>query len=90
MDLPRDILYNRINDRVDLMIKQGLLEEAKFIKSLELSGDSTVMQAIGYKEFYDYYRHMMDKYSAPSINPKDTSDHEKLTDAKLQLKNKTM
>lgn len=52
-----------------------------------------ILQAIGYKEFYDYYRHMVDKYSAISssaIEPKDSQDQEKLTDAKLQLKIKTM
>ena len=52
-----------------------------------------ILQAIGYKEFFDYYRHMVDKYSGvspSSIEPKDSLDQEKLTDAKLQLKNKTM
>jgi len=47
-----------------------------------LDFEKGILQAIGYKEFYDYYRYMKDKYSAPSIDPKDTSDHEKLTDAK--------
>ena len=55
-----------------------------------------ILQAIGYKEFYDYYKYMRSKYptvAAPestSIEPKDSQDHEHLTDAKLRLKNKTM
>lgn len=44
----RDILYQRIDRRVDQMIKQGLLEEAKKVLSSPYS--STAMGAIGYKE----------------------------------------
>jgi hypothetical protein len=58
-----------------------------------LDFEKGILQAIGYKEFFDYYRHMVDKYSGvspSSIEAKDSLDQEKLTDAKLQLKNKTM
>lgn len=54
IDLPRDILYNRINSRVDKMIENNLIDEAKYIKQLNLDKTSTVMQAIGYKELFDY------------------------------------
>ncbi len=44
----RENLYNRINSRVDLMLKAGLLEEAKdFFK---LNPSKTAFNAIGYKE----------------------------------------
>lgn len=47
----RDYLYKRINDRVDLMIKAGLVEEAKKYYSM---CSSTAVQAIGYKELMPY------------------------------------
>ncbi len=54
LDWPRDELYSRINQRVDIMIEQGGLNEAEhFIKSLP--ADCQSMQAIGYKEFAPYF-----------------------------------
>ena len=48
----RELLYNRINKRVDLMAENGLLDEAKAM--LENSG-STSAQAIGHKELAPYF-----------------------------------
>ncbi len=53
---PRDIVYNRINQRVDKMLEEGLLDEITGLK--EEYKDSRVLNtAIGYKEFYDYLFH---------------------------------
>lgn len=50
----REIIYDRINKRVDQMFEQGLLEEAKEI--LKLTDDNnTSHQAIGYKELAKYF-----------------------------------
>lgn len=49
----REKLYDRINRRVDVMLEQGLLEEAKMV--LATNPDATVTQAIGYKEFAAYF-----------------------------------
>lgn len=51
----REILYERIDRRVDMMIKDGLLTEAKVLyeKGL-LSPNTTAGQAIGYKELLPY------------------------------------
>ncbi len=49
----RDILYDRINKRVDIMIDQGLIDEVKEIKS-EYNHFPTAMQGLGYKEVVDY------------------------------------
>jgi tRNA dimethylallyltransferase len=51
LDVPREILFNRINDRVDTMIDQGLLEE---VKSLETWKEKTALQTVGYSEFFNY------------------------------------
>lgn len=50
----RENLYKRINDRVDNMIDCGLLEEARSI-IVSSSSSHTSMQAIGYKEFIEYF-----------------------------------
>lgn len=49
----RKKLYDRINRRVDIMLQNRLLEEARRI--LETDPDATVTQAIGYKEFAAYF-----------------------------------
>jgi len=49
----RDILYNRINKRVDLMLQNGLLEEINFVRKLKVS--KTASAAIGYKELLPYF-----------------------------------
>lgn len=52
-DFSRDILYSRINKRVDIMLEQGLLEEAKEFFSHK--DYVTAAQAIGYKELKPYF-----------------------------------
>lgn len=55
LTLPREVLYERINKRVDQMIEQGLEEEVHKIYQTGLSRDSQSMKAIGYKEWFDYF-----------------------------------
>jgi len=50
----RQFLYDRIDLRVDIMMQQGILEEAKKLYEMPLS--STARQAIGYKEFDGYFQ----------------------------------
>jgi tRNA dimethylallyltransferase len=47
----RDILYNRINARVDEMMENGLLEEAQ---SLYSQRQLNALNTVGYKEMFDY------------------------------------
>ena len=49
----REIVYDRINKRVDKMIKEGLLEEINSLKE-EYQHSKVLNSAIGYKEFYGY------------------------------------
>lgn len=53
----REILYDRINKRVDIMLENGLLEEARkaYYNSMNSPYYSTAFQAIGHKEFFDYF-----------------------------------
>ncbi len=53
----REILYNRINLRVDKMIEAGLLEETKCLMDAGVfEKNATAAQAIGYKELLSYFR----------------------------------
>ena len=54
IDIDRDILYYNINERVDFMFKRDLLGEVKRIIDMGVDNTNTSMQAIGYKECYDY------------------------------------
>lgn len=56
LERPRDELYERIDKRVDLMLKAGLEKEVReLVDSGKLPLDSTAAQAIGYKEFISYF-----------------------------------
>jgi len=50
----REILYNRINKRVDVMINNGLLDEAKDLFDGNIKSKA-VMTPIGYKELFPYF-----------------------------------
>lgn len=53
IDHDREALYNRINERVDVMINNGLINEVKSLISKGVTIDNQCMQGIGYKEVYD-------------------------------------
>lgn len=53
IDLDREILYERINKRVDLMINQGLIDEVKRIRE-KYNFSKTALQGLGYKEVIEY------------------------------------
>ncbi|GAA4653431.1 tRNA (adenosine(37)-N6)-dimethylallyltransferase MiaA [Anaerocolumna aminovalerica] len=50
----REVLYERINKRVDVMIEQGLLEEVKHLLDMGCTKDMVSMQGLGYKEIIEY------------------------------------
>lgn len=53
INMDRDKLYDRINRRVDIMIKDGLIDEVKAV--LDKYNDfPTAMQGLGYKEVVEY------------------------------------
>ena len=53
LTLERKILYERINARVDQMLAQGLLEEAKALKA-KLTPEMPAYRTIGYEELFQY------------------------------------
>ncbi len=50
----RDVVYERINQRVDIMLKQGLVDEVKALLSDGISPSAVSMQGLGYKEIVAY------------------------------------
>ena len=51
-DMPRDILYDRINRRVDMMVEDGLIAEAN---AMYPKRHLNALQTVGYREVFDYF-----------------------------------
>ena len=58
LELPRDVLYERINARVLSMVEEGLEKE---VKSLEAFAHLNALQTVGYSEWKDYFEGKISK-----------------------------
>ncbi len=73
LNIEREILYDRINKRVDIMLDKGLVKEVQDLVK-KYNSYSTSMQAIGYKEVLMYlnneisYTEMVEKIKQGSRN----------------------
>ena len=65
----RELIYDRINRRVDLMIENGLIEEAK---ALYPKRDLNALKTVGYKELFQYFDAEIDLETAVSEIKKNT------------------
>lgn len=74
IDLPREILYDRINKRVDLMIQQGLLEEAK---QMIPHKNEYALQTVGYTELFDFFDNKHDLPKAIELIKQHTRNYAK-------------
>ncbi len=54
IDFKREILYSRINNRVDIMVQKGLVAEVENLLNSGVTKNNQCMQAIGYKEIINY------------------------------------
>jgi len=52
LEADRELIYSRINKRVDLMLQEGLLEEAKELYKYK---DLNALQTVGYRELFTYF-----------------------------------
>jgi len=52
LNLPREQLYNRINERVDIMVAEGLVKEAE---NLIPYREANALKTVGYNELFDYF-----------------------------------
>lgn len=62
--MERDVLYARINDRVDKMLADGLVEETKALLDDGLAADALSMRSIGYRQMTWYLQGAIDKDAA--------------------------
>jgi len=61
LELPRAVLYERINERMDLMIDRGLFEEANMNAQYKFSN---ALKTVGYSEIFGYFEGLYDKTEA--------------------------
>jgi tRNA dimethylallyltransferase len=54
IDLPRELLYERINIRVDVMVENGLLQEVQDLLAWQ---NLSALNTVGYAELFDYFNH---------------------------------
>lgn len=54
LTMPRDLLYQRIDRRVDIMMETGFLEEVRKLKDMGVTREMTSMQGLGYRQLYDH------------------------------------
>lgn len=76
LTLPRDILYDRINKRVDEMINEGLFDEVKSLYDNNIHTQA-VNTAIGYKELYNYFDGKISKEDAIDLIKKNSRHYAK-------------
>ena len=69
LSLPREILYQRINHRVDDMVKQGLVEE---VRSLLPYRHFNALNTVGYSELFDYFDGKTDLETALALIKQNT------------------
>ena len=72
LNRPRDILYERINRRVDLMMQEGLLDEVSGLLEKGYGEDLLSMQGLGYKELVPYVKGQITLEEASDLLKKNT------------------
>jgi len=77
LTMDRNKLYERINERVDIMIESGLIEEVKSLLSMGYTEDLVSMQGLGYKEIIQYLKGNYSLYEAIEILKRDSRRYAK-------------
>ena len=69
LDLPREVLYHRINTRVEIMVEQGLIEEVKLLLPYR---QLNALNTVGYTELFDYFDDKTDLSTAIGLIKQNT------------------
>lgn len=77
LNMDRKKLYERINNRVDIMIKNGLVKEVQSLLDMGYSKGMVSMQGLGYKEIIDYLEGNCTLDEAVEILKRDTRHYAK-------------
>lgn len=74
IDLPRETLYDRINKRVDSMVKEGLIDEVKRLEPLK---ELNALNTVGYSEIFAYLSHQISLTEALELIKRNTRRYAK-------------
>ena len=74
LQMNRPLLYSRINNRVDEMIKQGLEDEARALYAYK---NLNALQTVGYQEFFEYFDGKISKNRAVELIKQHTRNYAK-------------
>ena len=74
LDVPRDILYERINTRVDKMRQAGLADE---VKALTAYQQLNALQTVGYRELFEYFDNKISEKKAFELIKQNTRHYAK-------------
>lgn len=74
LELPREVLYNRIDSRMDAMIAAGLFEEAAQLLPLK---NLNALQTVGYQEIFDFMEGKYDRDEAIRLLKRNTRHYAK-------------
>lgn len=72
LNAPRDLLYERIDKRVDEMLEEGLLKEVESLKAMGCQKGMVSMQGLGYKEMLSYLEGESSLEEAVTVLKRDT------------------
>jgi len=76
MNYPREILYDRINKRVDLMVEKGLFKETENLIK-KYGPINNIIDTIGYGEIYSYFNNEIDVEEAVNLLKQNTRRYAK-------------
>lgn len=77
IDLPREELHRRIEERVEKMLANGLLNEVRALRKQKYSWDLPSLSAIGYRQFKDYFDNKIDLAAVAELLKKNTKNYAK-------------
>ena len=72
LDMERERLYERINERVDAMIAAGLLDEVRKLLESGIDSETKAMRALGYRHMVDYLKFLLPWKEAVRTMKRDT------------------
>jgi tRNA dimethylallyltransferase len=72
LNMPREVLYDRINRRVDIMIQDGLEAEVRTALANGVAQDALSMTSIGYRQMIEYFNEEISFDRAVELIKRDT------------------
>ncbi len=72
LTLPREMLYQRIDQRVDAMIQQGMLQEVQLLLQKGYNPDQPALKGLGYRHLFRYIQGHIDWDEAVRLWKRDT------------------